>query len=205
MTNQEFIKSITLEGEEWRIIDGSLGYFAVSNYGRVSSLSHRVCGGNNNSWMTKPRILTACPNRGGYLRVRLTSLHGVDMTKLAHRLVAEAFIPNPNNYPYIDHIDGNRTNNTASNLRWCTRSMNMLNPITKERIIKIRRTPNKKNRKPIAQIKDGALVAKYKSASEAHQLHGFHIGGIYECIRIPTRTLKGFYWRWLSDWDPPHQ
>ncbi|WP_444100064.1 NUMOD4 motif-containing HNH endonuclease [Alistipes putredinis] len=205
MTNQEFIEIIALEGEEWRIIDGTLGYFAVSNQGRVASLSHRVCGGNNNSWMTKPRILTAHPNWGGYLRVRLTSLHGVDMTKLVHRLVAEAFIPNPNKYAYIDHIDGNRMNNVVSNLRWCTRSMNMLNSVTRERAAKARRMPNKRNRKPIAQLKDGILVAKYESASEAHQLHGFHIGGIYECIRKPTRTLKGFHWRWLSDWEASHQ
>ena len=53
--------------------------------------------------------------------------------------------------------------------------------------------------------KNGILVAKYKTASEAHQLHGFHIGGIYECIRKPTRTLKGFHWRWLSDWEASYQ
>ena len=205
MTNREFIESVALEGEEWRIIDGTLGYFAVSDYGRVSSLSHRVSGGNNNSWTTKPRILTPRPNRGGYLRVRLTSLHGVDKTELVHRLVAKAFIPNPNNYAYVDHIDGNRTNNVARNLRWCTRSMNMLNPVTRECAAKARRIPNKKNRKPIDQIKNGILVAKYKTASEAHQLHGFHIGGIYECIRKPTRTLKGFHWRWLSDWEASYQ
>ena len=161
MTNREFIERIALEGEEWRIIDGTLGYFAVSDYGRVSSLSHRVSGGNNNSWMTKPRILTPRPNRGGYLRVRLTSLHGVDKTELVHRLVAKAFIPNPNNYAYVDHIDGNRTNNVAHNLRWCTRSMNMLNPVTRECAAKARRIPNKRNRKPIVQIKNGILVAKY--------------------------------------------
>ena len=160
MTNREFIERIALEGEEWRIIDGTLGYFAVSDYGRVSSLSHRVSGGNNNSWMTKPRILTPRPNRGGYLRVRLTSLHGVDKTELVHRLVAKAFIPNPNNYAYVDHIDGNRTNNVAHNLRWCTRSMNMLNPVTRECAAKARRIPNKRNRKPIVQIKNGILVAE---------------------------------------------
>ena len=204
MTNQEFLESITLDGEEWRIIDGTLGYFAVSNFGRVSSMSHRVCGGNN-SWMTKPRILTSHPNRGGYLRVRLTSLHGVNTTKLIHRLVAEAFVPNPNNYPHIDHIDGCRTNNVASNLRWCNRSMNMLNPITRSRCVKVRRQPHKRNRKPIVQLQNGVVVATYDSASEARELHGFHIGGIYACIRNPTRTLKGYHWRWLSDYEASNQ
>lgn len=153
MTNREFIERIALEGEEWRIIDGTLGYFAVSDYGRVSSLSHRVSGGNNNSWTTKPRILTPRPNRGGYLRVRLTSLHGVDKTELVHRLVAKAFIPNPNNYAYVDHIDGNRTNNVARNLRWCTRSMNMLNPVTRECAAKARRIPNKKTESQLSRLK----------------------------------------------------
>lgn len=178
MTNREFIERIALEGEEWRIIDGTLGYFAVSDYGRVSSLSHRVSGGNNNSWMTKPRILTPRPNRGGYLRVRLTSLHGVDKTELVHRLVAKAFIPNPNNYAYVDHIDGNRTNNVAHNLRWCTRSMNMLNPVTRECAAKARRIPNKRNRKPIVQIKNGIFVIPlYKKFHPKRRNSPRHWGG----------------------------
>lgn len=205
MNNQEFLEKISLKGEEWRFIKGTLGYFVVSNKGRVASMSHLVCGGNNNQWYTKQRILVQCPNRGNYLRVRLTSKHGVDMTKLVHRLVAEAFLPNPNNYSDIDHIDGNRQNNDLSNLRWCSRSMNMLNPITRERASKVRRQPNIRNRKPIAQIKDGKLVHIYTSASEAHLLHGFHIGGIYDCIRHPNRTLKGFHWKWLEDWESSYQ
>lgn len=127
------------------------------------------------------------------------------MTKLVHRLVAEAFIPNPNNYTDVDHIDGDRTNNNVSNLRWCTRSMNMLNPITRQRVADVRRQPTKKNRRAIAQLKGGLLVAKYESASEAHRLHGFHIGGIYECIRRPTRTLQGYHWRWLDEWESSNQ
>lgn len=205
MSNEDFLKSISEEGEEWRVINGTLGYFVVSNKGRVASMSHRVNGGNNNSWMTKQRILTSHPNRGGYLRVRLTSNHGVDMTKLVHRLVAEAFIPNPDNYTDIDHIDGNRQNNVASNLRWCTRSMNMLNPITVERVSKVRKQPNIKNRKPIAQIKDGKLVAVYQSTADAHHLKGYHVGAIYDCIRNPSRTHKGFHWRWLEDWETSNQ
>lgn len=201
MTNEEFLKSITLDGEEWREIDDTLGYFMVSNFGRVASMSHLVQSGKNSFWMTKQRILVSHPNKGGYLRIRLTSKHGVDMTKLVHRLVAEAFIPNPNGYSDIDHIDGCRTNNRAINLRWCTRSMNMLNPITRERTAKIRKQPYKRNRKPIAQIKNGILIAIYASTSEAHQLHNYHIGGILACIRNPKATLYGCHWMWLEDWE----
>ena len=64
-----------------------------------------------------------------YLRVHLTNSHGKQKIHQLHRLIATAFIPNPNNYPYIDHIDKNSLNNSLGNLRWCTPKQNSQNRV----------------------------------------------------------------------------
>ena len=205
MTNKEFLKSISLDGEEWRFINGTMGYFAVSTHGRVASMSHLVSGGNNNSWMTKPHVLTTRTNRGGYLRARLVSKHGIDITKLVHRLVAEAFIPNPNNYPFIDHINGDKTDNSVNNLRWCTRSMNMLNPVTRVRNSKARTGKKPHNCKPIVQIKNGVVIATFESGGEACRALNLSSGTLCDCCRNQKHTYKGYNWMTLSDWESSHQ
>lgn len=202
MTNQEFLESITLEGEEWRIIEGTLGYFAISNLGRVASLSRFVRSSSGSLYPTTPNVLTSRSMKNGYVVARLTSLNGVDTTKLVHRLVATHFIPNPNNYPCVDHIDGNKQNNRVENLRWCTRSMNMLNPITRKRNSAARtgKTPN--NTKAVVQLKDGEKIEVYSSISKAAQaLGGLSLGTLCDCCKNQSHTYKGFNWMYLSDYE----
>lgn len=94
------------ENEVWKPIKDYEGLYEVSNYGRIRSLKRKA-----------PHILKQCDNGYGYLMVTL-SKNGKQMTIKVHRLVAEAFIPNPENLPTVDHIDRNRKNNFANNLRW---------------------------------------------------------------------------------------
>lgn len=81
----------------------------VSSFGRVRSV--------------KGCYYTSSPYTGGYLKIGF-SVNGKRVTKKVHRLVAQAFIPNLNNLPMVNHKDGNRTNNNVSNLEWCTASYN---------------------------------------------------------------------------------
>lgn len=110
-----------LEEEQWRNIVGFEGKYTVSNLGRIKSLNYR----NKNI----ERVLKLGLDKStGYLKVSLSG-----KTKSVHRLVAQAFIPNYNNYEFVDHINTIRTDNRVKNLRWCTRSENMMNPITRQK------------------------------------------------------------------------
>lgn len=79
-------------------------------------------------YKTKQKETYGYKNKKGYMVVNLVSNKKNTKRKnvMIHRLVAEAFIPNPKNYPYINHIDGNKTNNNVSNLEWCNNSMNQI-------------------------------------------------------------------------------
>lgn len=97
--------------EVWKDVVGYEGLYKVSNVGRVKSLK-------------KDMILNVKPHYWGYIIVCLTK-DKEEKSKRVHRLVAEAFIQNPNNYPYINHINCIKTDNRVENLEWCTQSHNV--------------------------------------------------------------------------------
>lgn len=108
--------------EKWKDIPGYDGMYQVSDEGRVRSWKrHAGRPGKRN----EPVILKQTPDSPGYLRVSLWN-DGVRKMGVIHRLVPELFIPNPENKEYINHLDGNKFNNNASNLRWSTPSENAL-------------------------------------------------------------------------------
>lgn len=101
--------------EIWRPVVGYEGLYEVSSYGRVRSLDRYV---NNNSFW-KGRILKLSDDGRGYLRAHLC-LNNKIKNFLVHRLVAQAFIPNPDNFPQVNHIDEDKSNNCVDNLEWCS-------------------------------------------------------------------------------------
>lgn len=119
--------------EVWRAINGYNERYEVSNYGRVRSNDMVVNGRLQNCHNKKGRILKPHTDKESYKGVVLC-VNQKRKTFRLHRLVAAAFIPNPDNLPEIDHIDGDRANNHADNLRWSTRKQNSNNPITRKRV-----------------------------------------------------------------------
>ena len=128
-----------LENKEiWKDIKGYPNY-QISNYGRVWSKSRQI--------YIKPH-----KNNSGYLQITITAINGKQKRKLIHRLVAIAFIDNPNDYPCVNHKDENKENNMVTNLEWCSRSYNINYGSCREKI-------SKGNSKPIRCIETGIIYS----------------------------------------------
>lgn len=189
MTNEEFIESIRLEGEEWRKVIGEYDHnYVVSSYGRVASLWNAKTDKNGIIHRRKPRLFNLHKNSFGYLVTSFIKDGHPVMVK-AHRLVAEAFIPNPSGYKEIDHIDADKSNNHKNNLRWCNRSINMSNPITAK-------ANGVRKSKPILRIDEQGNTKRYDSISSV-VADGFPRTTItYYCDKSNKR-YKGFLWKRL--------
>lgn len=172
--------------EEWRPIEG-YEYYEVSNLGRVRSWI-------DNRWRRRniPKILSLYKLSKGYLGVSLNSAPRVSKTTKVHRLVAKAFIPNPNNLPMVNHKDENKTNNCVSNLEWCTNEYNLKYGTARQRIFEtIERNGGYKVRPIIQRDLQGNAIKVWNSATEAAKELGI------DCSRILTachKSYKGFLW-----------
>lgn len=203
MTNEDFIKSISLEGEIWKDVVDYEGHYKVSDFGRVCSLQRKISVGNGGWRILQPKILHSHPIKlGNYNRycVSLWKDNSVSKKKI-HRLVAEAFIPNPENYSEIDHIDTDTSNNHINNLRWCNRKMNANNPITIENSRHARLgNPIPKLQKPIVQLLNGSLIRIFPSIKSTTEI-GFNKNQISLCCNNLRKSHKGFQWMFLSDYE----
>lgn len=192
MTNEEFIKSISFEGEIWKEVDGFNGIYLISTFGRVCSCHH---------YMKNPyKIRTPHKDKLGYFKLSLykDSKH---YPRWIHRLVATAFIPNPYNLNEVDHIDGNPSNNIVTNLRWVTHRENLMNPITRNRRKSLKGVPNVKLYKPVALIlQNKSKIVVFESAKST-QTQGFNPNIVAQVCNGVKKTHKGQKFMWLSDYE----
>lgn len=129
-TGYKKIKSrdiINLDGEVWKEIKGFKGLYEVSNMGRVKGLDHKLKAKDGREWIQDGLLMNNNVNSVGYLYVKLTDENKKIKNKLLHRLVAEAFVenPDPDEYDIINHIDEDKNNNVYTNLEWCTQEYNL--------------------------------------------------------------------------------
>lgn len=162
--------------EEWRDIEGYEGKYQVSNLGRVKSLSRKVYNGNG-FYYTKSKILIPAMDNKGYNRVHLTK-NGIGKTYKLHRLVAKAFIDNPNNLPQVNHKDENKLNNNASNLEWCINEYNRNYGTGQIRA-------NKTKTRKIICITTGE---KFDSTKEASEKYNICASGIRACCNNKRKS-----------------
>lgn len=203
MTNEEFIKCISLEGEEWRDVVGYEETYMVSSFGRAMS-KHRIVRNRYSTKEVQPRLLSphTTKRKGNYKILEVKLWKGsVGKTALLHRLVATAFIPNPLNYREIDHIDTNTSNNRIENLRWCSRLQNANNPKTrKNNSIAKQGLINTKKSIQVVQLLNGNPNCIFSSMSEAER-NGFSHAKISLCCSGKRNSHKGFQWMYLSDYE----
>lgn len=194
-----------MKKEIWKMIPGYEGLYMVSSLGRVKSLNYHRTG--------VEKVLKPVDKR--YLRVRLFSKDGTNKLFSVHRLVAMAFIPNPDNLPEVNHKDENKLNNCVDNLEWCTRKYNANYGTAKQRwgekqrgrkkppeqvakqAAKIRGRYNTKCSKPVLQCsKDGEVIKEWPSMQEAERQFGFGHSNIAACCNGRAKTYKGFIWEY---------
>lgn len=119
--------------EIWKPIPGYEGKYEVSNQGRVKSIARTRIGKNGSIVPVAEKILKGKSDKDGYIEYALCTGHHKKMKFYrAHRLVAMAFIPNPDNLPQVNHMDEDKTNNRVDNLEWCDNSYNVRYSIYKQ-------------------------------------------------------------------------
>lgn len=173
--------------EQWRYIEGFEGMYQVSDQGRVRSVERTVKmkrGGREYDMRHKGRVLRTTVAKDGYEAVQLTK-DSKPHTFKVHRLVAHAFVPNPENLPEINHKDGDKTNNTSSNLEWCTRSHNIRHAFRHGLIDKGNMTCNRKR----VMRSDGVVFESMTSAAEAS---GAHVSNVSKCCSGELMHTAGY-------------
>lgn len=176
-----FIDSVKILGENWKEIQGYRGLYYVSSLGRVLSFHNQ----------NKPLFLkvTECIDRGKSYGCVCLSIDAVWKKIRVHKLVAAAFLDNPNGYTEIDHINGDGTDNRASNLRFCDHRSNVNNPITRMR----------RNVKVIRR-KEGEPDKVYHSVLST-ETDGFTATNVCAVCRGVQKTHKGYKWFYATQKD----
>lgn len=182
--------------EQWKPIEGYEDLYEISNLGNVKSLpkTRGCCVGGE-------KILKQNYSKYGYMLVMLCK-NGKPQSFAVHRLVAKAFIPNPENKPQVNHIDGNKENNNLTNLEWCTASENTKhaydNNLKKGAWLGKNDGEHPNSKRVFQYDKEMKLVKGWDSMSEAHRKTGVFVDSISKCCKKIYKTAGGYIWRYAN-------
>ena len=234
VTTEQFFTNKEYRGddmkEEWKDVKDYEGLYQVSNLGRVKSVERMKWSGlNGGCYVTVPeRILKTIKDKYGYLTVNLCKDSKMKTYKV-HRLVATAFLDNPNNLPMINHKNEIKSDNHVDNLEWCDASYNANYGTRNQRVgekvaeklrgrnlseehkkkiserMRGRKLPEeqiKNMSKPVFSVdRETGLIMWWASAMEAERITGIYHGSIIRCCRGERKSAGGFYWLYADEDD----
>lgn len=187
---------MALEKEIWKDAIGYEGYYKVSNFGRVKSIKRTIVYKNGYIRTVKARILKLTLHKKGYLQVGL-SMHCINHIEKVHQLIANVFIPEVNGKNQINHKDGIKSNNYATNLERCNNSENQIHSYLVLKRKPVKHNPIKNEyAKPVLQYsKRGVLIARFNSIADASRNTKIYTSGIADCCKNRYKTGGGFIWK----------
>ena len=174
--------------ERWKVVEGTYGALEVSDLGRVKSN------------LRDGRILKTQKDSKGYHRLRMTIKRERYSFKL-HRLVAQAFVPNPDNKAQVNHIDGNKDNNAASNLEWVSNIENAHHAIRNglwDNVFESSRKENENRKRAITACKDGQII-EFESIADAERAIGSR--HITDVLKGKRKQAKGYTFAYKEGGD----
>jgi hypothetical protein len=188
--------------ESWKDIDGYEGLYQASNRGRIKSLRKTITYPSGRKEVRPEAIRKLIYNKNGYTYVGLTKNKKQTLHRV-HRLIAKAFVPNPNGFPEVNHEDFNKKNNDFENLKWCDKFYQNQHAATK---------PNRKwqrhrvgmtgklnpKSKPVVQILSGNIVNRFESACMAAEKLGLQQSKISACCLGKRHMHGGYSWRFAD-------
>lgn len=185
--------------EIWKDIKDYRGYYQVSNLGRVKGIERIVYAGSGKYRKQYEKIMSNKKNNGNGYKIVSLNKDGISKNYYVHRLVAESFIPNLNNYPQINHKNENKSDNNINNLEWCTPKYNNCYGTRLERLSGFL-VSNKINWKAILQIDDdNNIICRFDSIKQASKYFNISNQAISDCLRGKQNHSAGYKWKYAND------
>lgn len=179
--------------EVWKSVDipGFEKLYEISNYGRLKALE-RIIHHKHKDEIRKEHFITLCNDKDNY-KIAVLKGNGIKKTIKIHRLVASAFIPNPNNYKEVNHKDENKTNNNVNNLEWCSHSYNMLYGTRGIR------TGNKLKKSINQYDLDGNFIRTWNGSKDIKKEINICNTSVLKCCRNKQKTAGGYIWKFKEE------
>ena len=191
--------------EIWKDIKGYEGLYQISNLGNVKKIKNKKYNINKKEVEEKEinKYISIRTHKLGYKYVKLTDKNGIRKNLFLHRLIAQAFIPNPNNYSCINHINGIKNDNRIENLEWCSQKQNVRYAWDNGLCENVRKVcainGKRKSKKIIQKNKNGEVIKVWNSTMDIERELGILHNNITFCCKHYNRTAGGFIWEYYKE------